>query len=317
MSKWTLETKVGLFFIVCVAIFAYSWFALLGFKYQKGFDLEARFRSVEGLVQGAQVQIAGLKVGSVKGIRFDREAGKAVVTMEIRDDYKGSITEGAKVTLRTKGLLGEKYVVIEPDKPNARKLKSGDEISLVYEPMDPNEIIENIGIASHDLQLLTAEARKQLIDEDGARKLANTVDNSNKLFRDMSDIVSKNKEKINRTIDQAERASAGMDKSGEKFSKLASDLESLTRDVRAGRGTLGRLVTDETLYREANSLVRDFRQLSNRIQSGPGAVSRLINDPELYYEARRAIRNMNKTAEDVSEATPVSTLAIILGSILR
>jgi hypothetical protein len=46
-------------------------------------------------------------------------------------------------------------------------------------------------------------------------------------------------------------------------------------------------------------------------------VGRLINDPELYFEARRAIRNMNKTAEDVSEATPISTLAIILGSVFR
>jgi hypothetical protein len=64
-------------------------------------------------------------------------------------------------------------------------------------------------------------------------------------------------------------------------------------------------------------LVRDLRQLSDRIQNGSKAVSRLINDPELYYEARRAIRNMNKTAEDVSEATPVSTLAIILGSVFR
>ena len=45
--------------------------------------------------------------------------------------------------------------------------------------------------------------------------------------------------------------------------------------------------------------------------------STLINDPEIYFEARRAIRNMNKTAEDVSEATPVSTLAIILGSVFR
>jgi phospholipid/cholesterol/gamma-HCH transport system substrate-binding protein len=63
--------------------------------------------------------------------------------------------------------------------------------------------------------------------------------------------------------------------------------------------------------------VRDIRGISSSIQSGRGAVGRLINDPELYFEARRAIRNMNKTAEDVSEATPISTLAIILGSVFK
>ena len=54
-----------------------------------------------------------------------------------------------------------------------------------------------------------------------------------------------------------------------------------------------------------------------QFRNGQGVTGRVINDPELYFEARRAIRNMNKTAEDVSEATPVSTLAIILGSIFR
>ena len=93
--------------------------------------------------------------------------------------------------------------------------------------------------------------------------------------------------------------------------------ERVTRDVREGRGTLGKLVNDEALYRDTHALVRDVRGISASIQSGRGAVGRLINDPELYFEARRAICNMNKTAEDVSEATPISTLAIILGSVFK
>ena len=67
------------------------------------------------------------------------------------------------------------------------------------------------------------------------------------------------------------------------------------------------MVVDESLYRDASALVRDLRNVTNSVQRGPGAVSRLINDPEIYFEARRAIRNMSKTAEDISEATPIST----------
>ena len=335
MSRLNLEAKVGIFFLVCVAIFVYCWFWVLGFRFERGFELQARFNTVEGLAEGSQVQIAGIKVGEVKTIRLDPDTGKAVVIMDIRSDYRNSITEGARVTLKRKGFLGDRYVVIEPDKPSARKLKSGEEIPIVREGTDPEETLENIGVASKDIRVLSEEARKQMVDQKSLEKLSSAIENSSKFFaeanklvaenkerisatlkdhraaaRKLDDLLEKNKDKLNRTVDQAERASGSMD-------KAALGLERLTQDVRTGRGTLGRLVVDDSLHRDASALVNELRQLSNRIQYGQGSVSRIINDPELYYEARRAIRNMNKTAEDVSEATPVSTLAIILGAVLK
>lgn len=342
MNGFSKEAKVGIFFLVCVAITAYVWTRVLDVSFKEGFILKARFKSVEGLPQGAQVQIAGIRVGTVKDINFDSESGKAVVTMELKEAYLNTIPSDSRVMLRTKGLLGDKYVVIEPGKPNVRKLKPGDEFTLVMEPVDTEKVLENLSVTAQDVQMLTREARKQLIDEKGSEKVASiinntevatkdlrevlgrnkekinqTVDNSQSLTRSLNEIVAVNRDKLNRTVDSMERFSSKMDKSSDKFNKASSDLEALARDIREGRGTLGKLVTDEGLYRDAQGMVRDIRSLSNRIQYGPGVVGRLINDPELYYEARRAIRNMNKTAEDVSEATPISTLATILGAVLK
>lgn len=342
MNRFSTEAKVGIFFLVCVAMAAYVWTRVLDGGIKDGFVLKARFKSVEGLPQGAQVQIAGIKVGSVSDISFDPENGRALVVMNLKDAYRNTIPADSRVQLRTKGLLGDKFVVIEPGKPNVRKLKSGDELSLVNEPVDTEKVVENLSVVSQDVQTLTREARKQLIDDKGSEKIRDiiadtnvamkdlreilgrnkekinqTVDNSNSLTKGLNDLVAQNRDKFTRTMDSMERFSTKMDKSSDKFTKASSDLEALARDIREGRGTLGRLVTDEGLYRDAQSMVNDIRSLSNRIQYGPGTVGRLINDPELYYEARRAIRNMNKTAEDVSEATPISTLATILGAVLR
>jgi phospholipid/cholesterol/gamma-HCH transport system substrate-binding protein len=335
MSRFTFEAKVGIFFLATLAIFGYVWLKVLDIGLKEGFMLKARFKSAEGLVQGAQVQIAGIKVGAVKDIQFDPETGKALVNMEIKDAYKNTIPEDSRVALRTKGLLGDKYVVIEPGKPNVRKLKPGEELSRVFEPTEPEKVFESLGVITQDFQALTRAARKQMIDEKGSEKVGNilnntdaatkdlkeilvrnktkisqTLDNTDKLTKNLNEIVMRNRDKLNRTMDD-------MAKTGNKFSKVASDLDSLTKEIREGRGTLGKLIKDESLYRDAQGLVRDVRNLSNRIQYGPGVVGRLINDPELYYEARRAIRNMNKTAEDVSEATPISTLAVILGAVLK
>jgi len=321
MNKFTLEAKVGIFFLACLAIAAYVWFKVLEVSFQEGFLLKAHFRSVEGLVPGSQVQIAGIRVGTVKEVLFDAETSQALVSMEIKDTYRNVIPEDSRVYIRTKGLLGDKYLVIAPGKPNARKLKPGETITMVAEPTDTEKVFETIGVVAQDLQVLTREARKQIIDEKGAQKVDRIITNTDASFSIVRELLARNKEKINKTMDNTDSATKGLNeivaKNKDKINKTVDDLERVTRDVREGRGTLGKLVNDETLYRDTHGLVRDVRGISSSIQSGRGAVGRLINDPELYFEARRAIRNMNKTAEDVSEATPISTLAIILGSVFR
>jgi phospholipid/cholesterol/gamma-HCH transport system substrate-binding protein len=328
MNRFSTEAKVGLFFVIAAAIFVYVWFNVLDFGKKEGFILKARFKSAEGLVNGAQVQIAGIRVGTVKDIIFDPESGRAVALLEINDSYRNVIPEDSRVSLKTKGLLGDRYVVIEPGRPNVRKLKPGEEIAQVVEPYDPEKLVENVGIMTQDLQILARDARKVLIDEKGSDRIASVLKNSDDVFKNLNDLIAGNKEKINSTIDNTHDATKRIDdivarnqdkinRTVESFNKSSKDLEVVTGDVRGGRGTLGRMVVDESLYRDASALVRDLRGVTNSVQRGPGAVSRLINDPEIYFEARRAIRNMSKTAEDISEATPISTLAIILGSVFR
>ena len=306
----------------------YVWFNVLDFGKKEGFILKARFKSADGLVNGAQVQIAGIRVGTVKNIIFDSESGKAVALLEINDSYRNVIPEDSKIALKTKGLLGDRYVVIEPGRPNVRKLKPGEEIAQVVEPYDPEKLVENVGIMTQDLQIMARDARKVLIDEKGSDRIASVLKNSDDVFKNLNDLIGGNKEKINSTIDNTHDATKRIDeivarnqdkinRTVESFNKSSKDLEVVTGDVRGGRGSLGRMVVDESLYRDASALVRDLRSVTNSVQRGPGAVSRLINDPEIYFEARRAIRNMSKTAEDISEATPISTLAIILGSVFR
>jgi phospholipid/cholesterol/gamma-HCH transport system substrate-binding protein len=321
MSKFTLEAKLGIFVLACIAVVAYTMIKVVDLGVKGGFPLKARFQSVEGLHSDAQVQIAGIKVGKVKQIRLEPDTGMALVILDIKDAYLNSIPEDSRILLRTKGLLGDKYVAIEPGKPNARKLQPGDEFTLVYEPTDTDKIIETLGVVANDFQQLIRTAREQIVDKKGAQKVDNFIRNSEQISKTVRELFDKKKEKIGRTIDKLDTTSKNIDEiialNKKKINRAVDNLESVSRDIRDGRGTLGKLVEDEQLYREANRLVRDLRHLSARIQYGSGSVSRLINDPEMYYEARRAIRNMNKTAEDVSEATPISTLAIILGSVFR
>ncbi len=330
-------------------------------------ELKALVPTAEGLVSGAQVQIAGIKVGTVKNLQYDGDTGKVTAVLELRKEYENSIPRDSKVLVRTKGLLGDKYVAIDPGKPNARKLKNGESLESAFEPASTEKVLETVGLAAQDMQALAKDARKRIIDEKGAERVERIILNSDQIAQTLNELLGKNKEKIQRsitnadasldgmeqiivknrpkidrtlanlssasagldemvgqnktkvntTIDGVERFSRSLDKSGGKFEKLVNDLEGLTKDLRAGKGTLGRLLEDDQLHQQISGLVGDVRGVVHQVQHGPGTVGRLINDPEVYYEARRAIRNMNKTAEDVSEATPISTLAIVVGSLLK
>ncbi len=367
MSRFTPEAKAGIFFLICAGIFVFALFRVLDLRLQPGFELRARFVTAEGLVQGAQVQISGMKVGTVKSLQFDGETGHVLALLELRKEYENTIPKDSRVLVRTKGLLGDKYVAIDPGKPNVRKLKGGETLESTFEATSTEKVLETVGVAAQDLQVLVRDARKKIIDEHGAERMENIINNSDQITKNLNELLGKNKGKLDRTITSADSAMAGLqqifgenrekinrtlanlesatggvneivgqnktklsstvngmerlsrtlDKSSPKIEKLVSDLEALTRDLRSGKGTMGRLLSDESLYHQINALVGDVRRVAHQVQHGPGTVGRLINDPEMYVEARRAIRNMNKTAEDVSEATPISTLAIVVGSLLK
>ena len=77
-----------------------------------GYALKADFRKAEGLNIGSEVQISGVKIGSVTSVELNPKNYFAVVTMSIRDDVKipeDSIAKGA-----SESLLGGNYIAIDP-----------------------------------------------------------------------------------------------------------------------------------------------------------------------------------------------------------
>lgn len=77
-----------------------------------GIMLSAQFDRVDGLNQGADVKIGGVKIGSVSDLRIDPRTFQAVVTIRIRSDL--SLPTDSSAEISSEGLLGGKYVSIVP-----------------------------------------------------------------------------------------------------------------------------------------------------------------------------------------------------------
>ncbi len=67
----------------------------------------------------------------------------------------------------------------------------------------------------------------------------------------------------------------------------------LLQDLRAGKGTVGKLFTDDTVYREVESFVRAAERVTSAVAEGKGTLGRLTRDPKLYDELERSIANLN------------------------
>lgn len=77
-----------------------------------GYDLKAEFRKAEGLRIGGDVQISGVKVGSITSINLNPETFRASVEMSIRDNVK--IPEDSLAKISSEGLLGGNFVSVDP-----------------------------------------------------------------------------------------------------------------------------------------------------------------------------------------------------------
>ena len=92
-----------------------------------GLVLTARFDRIDGLAAGADVRIAGVKVGSVTAQRIDPQTFLAVLTMNVDSALRLPDDSSAEIT--SEGLLGGKYVALVPGGSN-RNLATGGEVKI-------------------------------------------------------------------------------------------------------------------------------------------------------------------------------------------
>ncbi len=114
MKRFSLETAVGIFMIAGFLCFAYLSVRLGGVSIfgDETYSVTARFGSVSGLKPGAAVEISGVRVGKVTTIKLDGDEYQAIVAMEIDRDVK--IQEDSIASIRTAGIIGDRYVDISP-----------------------------------------------------------------------------------------------------------------------------------------------------------------------------------------------------------
>jgi phospholipid/cholesterol/gamma-HCH transport system substrate-binding protein len=188
--------RLGAFIVGGLLILAAGIF-LIGskeFLFSSTYTLRADFQNVAGLDNGAQVRVGGIPEGTVKHIVLPKRPDeKVTVLMNLQHSTQNVLKKDSVASIKSEGLLGDKYVEISFGSDEAERLKSGDTIPSAP-PIDISDLIQKTD------------------------KILDTTQGTLQNMQGASD-----------------------------------NLKSISAKLNQGQGTVGALINDKTIYREASA----------------------------------------------------------------
>ena len=79
-----------------------------------------------------------------------------------------------------------------------------------------------------------------------------------------------------------------------------TEATALLKDIRGGKGTVGKLFTDEQLYRDLNAFIDSANAVTASINRGKGTLGKFTNDPQVYNELQASLANLNEITRRIS-----------------
>ncbi|MBP1727075.1 MAG: Mammalian cell entry related domain protein [Deltaproteobacteria bacterium] len=310
MARVTTEAKVGLFVLLGIALLVFMSLRLGEFRIfrPKGYTVYAIFDSAAGLKLNVPVEIAGVEVGRVAAVEL--ENGKARVSLRIRPEVK--LSQDATATIRTKGILGDRYIELAPGSPDQPKLADGGRITKTVTPPELDKLFGTLGEISEDVRRVTGTFSDVMGDETAKTSLREIIQNVRELSEnlnravrqnmahfdaimrnfgqfsgDLKDISVTNKESINAII-------ASLRTSSENLQGAITAVRQMADKINQGEGTLGRLVNDPQTVENLNATLASLKDISDRINRGEGSIGKLVNDEETVDSLNEALTGLNR-----------------------
>ena len=140
MRRFDLELMVGLFLIAGIVCLGYLSIRLgrMEILGSQGYEIYGIFSNTGGLKSGSTVAIAGVQVGRVKEISLQDYQARVVMSLP----FKVKVQEDSIASIKTRGLIGEKYVEITPG-ASEEILDAGNRIRETQPPVDFEQVISN------------------------------------------------------------------------------------------------------------------------------------------------------------------------------
>lgn len=160
-----LETIMGAVVLVVAAFFLNFAYNSSNVKSVSGYEISADFTNITGIGIGSDVRIGGIKVGVVESLELNKKTYAATAHMRIGQDVK--LPKDSSAAVQSAGLLGEKFVAIEPGADDA-DLQNGDTITFTQSSVSLEEMIGKFVFSSGGVDGGDSKAKDKSAAGDGA-----------------------------------------------------------------------------------------------------------------------------------------------------
>ena len=259
--------------------------------------------NAQGLNSGAYVALSGLKIGVVGKMQLNDEAERlgVIAELKIQEGYSQYITPSSVATIKTMGILGDKYVDISIGKPGEVELQGGDFIKS--DPgIDPYEFLDDASAMINDLKKTLNNIESITSEAKEGRGVVG------KLFKDPT-----SEAKFDRLLANIEKISDGLAKGRGSAGKLLQDtslyvslnksadnFQAVLDSMHNGKGTFAQLLGDTTFYPRIKAISVKTDSLLYRMQHG-GTVAQLLNDKQLYENLVNLTRSLDSLSTDLKK----------------
>ena len=276
MKKNSLETRLGMFVALAI-IAAFFILHILGdFNFLKReYRLHALFNAVQELKVGDPVKMAGVPIGRVDKIGLDVAQKKVDVTLRI--DRDAAVRTDSKAVIKFAGLLGQNYISVDFGDPASPVLEPGA-LMATGEQADLSALMAKLDEAASGVQNLTKSFTGDKIDN---------------LLGPFTDFMRQNNPRL---------------------SAIIANVQAISTQITQGKGTVGKLIYEDSLYASAQSTVTNLqdaaaeikstvaraREVVDQINAGQGTVGKLVKDDTLYRETTASMKNLKEILQKVN-----------------
>jgi phospholipid/cholesterol/gamma-HCH transport system substrate-binding protein len=291
------RATVGAFLVGATLLFAIGLFFIGDRRllFERQFELDTTLTRVTGLQVGSKVRVAGLDAGEVTGLTLPTRPSEPFrVTMRLREDLRPIIRTDSVCAVQTDGIVGSAFIQISPGTDEAPIVEPGDTIA----GRDPIEFADLIEEGRETFRTVAAE----MIDIGGSVRetistLTETTQNANRMILSVGEDIEILTGTSIRVVEDAEQ--------------IMEVGRGLVADVRAGKGTLGQLVTDDTQYRRWVGMTTEAEQVMANLRTMTDSTRGIVESftardgaaQQIVQALRDTLADTREVVSDLSEGT--------------
>lgn len=300
------QVRAGVFIFTALVLLAVA-IVMMGQKTKMFVDkksLTIVMDDVLGLKVGAPVWLAGVDVGLVNDIRFadPKHSNEVEIAAEVDSAALKKIGPDSRISIKTRGLMGEKYVDITPSSQYSEtpptKLRGTPVAKL-------DDVVQKAGVSFDKINGIIDNINQGKGTLGKLNKDETLYTNAARLAVEMKDLMT--------TINRGDGTLGRLNRDPEPFNKLISILNRADRtlqDIQAADGTLNRLIYDKGLYTKLSLLADKSNQaadvvsdLNKKITSKEGTIGLLLNDREFYDKGIALLSRADSSVKSIEEVT--------------